>query len=50
LIPNLLELQSQYGLIRYWKYKLVPQKGDLYPFYRVVNPIDLPVNPYQKWN
>jgi hypothetical protein len=50
LIPNLLEPQSQYGLIRYWKYKLVPQKGDIYPFCRVVSGNNLPVIPYRKWN
>lgn len=50
LIPNLLEPQSQYGLIRYWKYKLIPQKGDIYPFYRVVSGNNLPLIPYRKWN
>jgi hypothetical protein len=36
LIPCLLEPQSEYGLIRYQAYKLVPQKGALFPFIRVV--------------
>ncbi len=49
LIPSLLEPQSQYGLIRYWKYKLVPQKGDIYPFYRVVAAGDPPLIPYKGW-
>ena len=36
LIPCLLEPQSEYGLIRYQMYKLVPQKGDTFPFLRVL--------------
>ena len=36
LIPCLLEPQSEYGLIRYQMYKLVPQKGDTFAFLRVV--------------
>jgi hypothetical protein len=36
LIPCLLEPQSEYGLIRYQAYKLVPQKGATFPFVRVV--------------
>lgn len=36
LIPCLLEPQSEYGLIRYQTYKLVPQKGAAFPFVRVV--------------
>lgn len=35
LIPALLEPQSQYGFIRYWKYKLVPEAGNYYAFYRI---------------
>ncbi len=49
LIPCLLEPQSQYGLIRYWKYKIVPKKGDFFPFYRVVAVGELPVIPYKNW-
>ncbi len=37
LIPCLLEPQSEYGLIRYRMYNLVPQKGDTFPFVRVIN-------------
>ncbi len=36
LIPCLLEPQSEYGLIRYQAYKLVLQKGAVFPFVRVV--------------
>jgi len=49
LIPCLLEPQSQYGLIRYWKYKLVPQKGDIFPFSRVMNQSALPLIGYRDW-
>ncbi len=49
LIPCLLEPQSQYGLIRYWTYKLVPEKGDVFPFYRVIQAGDLPVVRYRDW-
>ncbi len=50
LIPCLLEPQSQYGFIRYWKFKLVPEAGDIFPIYRVVLLKDLPVVPYKRWN
>lgn len=36
LISCMLEPQSQYGLIRYQMYKLVPLKGAAFPFIRVV--------------
>jgi hypothetical protein len=49
LIPCLLEPQSQYGLIRYRAFKLVPQAGDIYAFYRVVKPAALPLIPYCNW-
>jgi hypothetical protein len=49
LIPCLLEPQSQYGLIRYWMYRLVPEKGDVFPFLRVTKPGDLPLIPYRSW-
>ncbi len=49
LIPCLLEPQSQYGLIRYWKFKIVPRKGDVFSFYRVEAVEDLPVIPYKNW-
>ncbi len=49
LIPCLLEPESQYGLIRYWKYQLVPEKGDVFPFYRVIKKQELPLVPYMPW-
>jgi hypothetical protein len=49
LIPCLLEPQSQYGLIRYWMFKLVPEKGEIFPFTRVVKRLDLPLVPYRAW-
>ncbi|MFB0566568.1 MAG: M14 family zinc carboxypeptidase [Candidatus Aminicenantaceae bacterium] len=49
LIPCLLEPQSQYGFIRYWKYRLVPEMGDVFPFLRVVKEKDLPLLPYKNW-
>ncbi len=49
LIPCLLEPQSQYGLIRYWAYKLVPEKGDFFAFYRLTRPASLAVIPYRNW-
>lgn len=49
LIPCLLEPQSQYGLIRYWKFDIVPRAGDIFPFYRVVAVEDLPLIPYKNW-
>jgi len=49
LIPCLLEPQSQYGFIRYWRFNLVPEAEDIFSFYRVVNKIDLPLIPYKNW-
>lgn len=49
LVPCLLEPQSQYGLIRYWKFKLVPGKGDIFSFYRLIKKEDLPLMPYKNW-
>ncbi|MFC2158156.1 M14 family zinc carboxypeptidase [Acidobacteriota bacterium] len=49
LIPCLLEPQAQYGLIRYWKLKLVPGKGDVYPFFRYVGSESLSAVPYANW-
>lgn len=50
LIPCLLEPESQYGLIRYWKFELVPEAGDIFSFFRYTGKKDLPVVPYKKWN
>ncbi|MCX7974366.1 MAG: DUF2817 domain-containing protein [Candidatus Aminicenantes bacterium] len=49
LIPCLLEPQSQYGLIRYWSYNLVPEKGNIYAFFRVIKPAELSLVPYRPW-
>jgi hypothetical protein len=49
LIACLLEPQSQYGLIRYWTFKVVPEEGDLYAFYRLTTSIELPLIPYRGW-
>jgi len=49
LIPCLLEPQSQYGFIRYWKYHLVPEKGDIFPIYRVVEQLAIPMIPFKDW-
>lgn len=50
LIPCLLEPESQYGFIRYWKFNLVPEKGNIFPFYRLTKMKDLPLVAYKKWN
>ncbi len=49
LVPCLLEPQSQYGFIRYWKFKLVPEAGDIFPFYRFAGKKELPLIPYKNW-
>ncbi len=49
LIPCLLEPESQYGLIRYWKFELVPEAEDIFSFFRYTGKKDLPIIPYKKW-
>ncbi len=49
LIPVLLEPQSDYGLIRYWKYRLVPEAGDVFAFYRLDKPAEMRLVPYKAW-
>ncbi|NPV82966.1 MAG: DUF2817 domain-containing protein [Candidatus Aminicenantes bacterium] len=49
LIPCLLEPQSDYGLIRYFRFKLVPEAGDYFAIYRVEVPADLPLVGYKGW-
>jgi hypothetical protein len=49
LIPCLLEPQSQYGLIRYRAFELVPEPGDVFAFFRVAKPADLRLVPYRNW-
>jgi len=50
LIPCLLEPQSEYGLIRYWTLKLVPEKGNFFAFYRLTKPSTLSLVPYRPWS
>jgi hypothetical protein len=45
LIPNLLEPQAEYGLIRYRAYGLVPGQGTTFPFLRVAARQALPLEP-----
>lgn len=49
LIPCLLEPQSDYGLIRYFRFKLVPEAGDYFAIYRVERPAVLPLVDYKGW-
>lgn len=49
LIPSLLEPQSAFGLIRYLRYGLVPEKGGMFSIYRVEKKQDKPVVPYRPW-
>ncbi len=49
LIPCLLEPESDFGLIRYWKFGLVPKAGDVYALFRIVKPQVLPLVPYKPW-
>jgi hypothetical protein len=49
VLPCLLEPQSDYGMIRYWKYHLVPAQDSYYALYRVVRQQNAAIMPYQKW-
>ncbi|MCX8160872.1 MAG: DUF2817 domain-containing protein [Candidatus Saccharicenans sp.] len=49
LIPCLLEPQSEYGLIRYFGFKLVPEAGDYFSIYRIEEPVTLPLVDYKSW-
>ncbi len=49
LIPSLLEPQSDYGLIRYWKFRLVPEQGAFFAFQRITVKQELPLIAYQPW-
>jgi hypothetical protein len=49
LIPCLLEPQSDYGFIRYWKFKLVPEAGGLFEILRYVGKEAPVVIPYRRW-
>jgi hypothetical protein len=43
LIPCLLEPQSEFGLIRYQAYKLIPPKGSFFPILRISRAQKLPL-------
>jgi hypothetical protein len=43
LVPNLLEPQAEFGLIRYRMYGLVPDKGATFPFVRVARRQSMPL-------
>jgi hypothetical protein len=49
LVPCLLEPQSQYGFIRYWKFELVPEAGEIFSFYRYIGEKMLPLVSYKDW-
>jgi hypothetical protein len=49
LISCLLEPQSQYGFIRYLKFNLIPEEGDIFPIFRFAEKKELPVIPYKSW-
>lgn len=43
LVPNLLEPQAEFGLVRYRSYKLLPQKGEAFAILRVTQAAALPL-------
>jgi len=49
LLVCLLEPASDFGLIRYWKYGLVPEPGPFFPFYRVIEEQAPSLVPYAAW-
>jgi hypothetical protein len=49
LIPCLLEPQSEFGFIRYWKFKLVPDAGGIFPIFRFAGKAAPAVIPYKSW-
>jgi len=49
LIPCLLEPQSDFGLIRYQSYRLVPDKGGFYPIARFSGQVPLSLVPYKNF-
>jgi hypothetical protein len=50
LVSLLLEPQSDFGLIRYRKYNLVPEKGAIFSFFRLTKTGGLPLLCYKDWN
>ena len=49
LVPALLEPQSEFGLIRYWKFKLVPEAGGVFEILRFAGTAAPAVIPYRPW-
>jgi hypothetical protein len=49
LVPCLLEPQSEFGLIRYWKFGLVPETGGLYPILRQAGNTAPSAIPFRPW-
>ncbi len=49
LVPCLLEPQSEFGLIRYWKFKLVPETGGVFEILRFAGTTTPSVIPYKPW-
>jgi hypothetical protein len=49
LIPSLLEPQSEFGLIRYWKYQLAPAAGGTFEILRFVGATAPAAIPYRPW-
>lgn len=49
LVPGLLEPQSDYGFVRYWKFKLVPETGGLFEILRFSGKEAPAVIPYRPW-
>ncbi|HEK84939.1 MAG: M14 family zinc carboxypeptidase [Candidatus Saccharicenans sp.] len=50
LIPCLLEPQSEYGLIRYFKFRLVPEIKDYFAIYRLEEPASWPLIDFENWS
>jgi len=49
LVPSLLEPQSAYGFVRYWKFNLVPEAGGLFEILRFSGAEAPQVIPYKRW-
>jgi hypothetical protein len=49
LVPCLLEPQSEFGLIRYWKFGLVPDTGGVFEIMRFAGKEAPAVIPYKPW-
>jgi hypothetical protein len=49
LVPCLLEPQSEFGLVRYRKFKLVPEAGGVFEILRLAGKLAPAVIPYKAW-